>query len=193
MTFFRAKSVSPQLLTKWRKGDEDAARQLFDDFSQRLTVLAQKFLSGKFAQRLDGEDVVQSVFRTFFFRSARGEFPVQDTMEIWRVLSYLTKTKAQNRARHHSYEMRDVEKEVYENDFGWQSVISSNTPDPEEVAVFAEQLEMILEGLPEEYCSILTLRLDGYRHTEIGKELGISRQTVHRAMNLLQERMRKLV
>ena len=185
--------MSPQLLTKWRNGDEDAAKQLFDDFSQRLTALAEKFLSGKFSGRLDGEDVVQSVFRTFFVRSARGEFPVQDTMEIWRVLSYLTKTKAQNRARHHSYAMRDVEKEVCATELTWQSVVSSSTPDPEEVAVFAEQLEAILEGLPEDYCSIMMLRLDGYNHTEISKELGISRQTVHRAMNVLQERTQKFL
>ena len=64
-------------LQRWRSGDAQAAEQLFTRYARRLTGLAEQHLSRKLAGRLDGEDVVQSVFRTFFRRSAAGEFRIE--------------------------------------------------------------------------------------------------------------------
>ena len=51
-----------------RGGDPRAAEELFARYAERLVRLAQRHLGRKVATREDGEDVVQSVFRTFFRR-----------------------------------------------------------------------------------------------------------------------------
>src|SRR5262245_34433015 len=72
--------------------DEDAqvVALLFERYARRLAHLAEQHLSRKLAGRLDGEDVVQSVFRTFFRRSALGEFRIDSSDQIWRLLVKMT-------------------------------------------------------------------------------------------------------
>ena len=70
MTEHPVSELLPQLLG----GDPEAARAVFDRYSARLVRLADQHLSRKLAGRVDGEDVVQSVFRTFFRRGNEGEF-----------------------------------------------------------------------------------------------------------------------
>src|SRR5438034_4074023 len=48
-----------------RSGDPEAARQLFEQYVDRLVALARRRLSRNLAGRVDPEDIVQSVFRTF--------------------------------------------------------------------------------------------------------------------------------
>src|SRR5687767_7041763 len=90
-----------ELVRRWREGDGEAAEQLFARYSERLVRLAEWHLSHKLAGRLDGEDVVQSVFRTFFRRSAMGEFRIDSSAQIWRLLVQMTMLKACAKGRHH--------------------------------------------------------------------------------------------
>src|SRR5262245_38849503 len=59
-------------------GDEEAARQVVDRYIDRLVALARQRLSQRLASRVDPEDVVQSVFRTFFVRVRAGQFHIAD-------------------------------------------------------------------------------------------------------------------
>ena len=51
---------------------------------------------------------------------------------------------------------------------------------------------MLLRDLPPLYGEMLGLRLQGRNITDVADELKVSRQTVHRAMNLLQERLTRM-
>src|SRR5256885_2097714 len=77
------------------------------DVSELIGV-AEAQLSGKLAGRLDGEDVVQSVFRTFFRRSAAGEFQVDASDQLWRLLLTITLRKVRAKARRETAEKRDA-------------------------------------------------------------------------------------
>jgi DNA-directed RNA polymerase specialized sigma24 family protein len=50
-------------------------------------------------------------------------------------------------------------------------------------------VEALLEGLPGLYRNVLELRLSGCGVVEVAKQLGVSRQTVYRMLELLQERL----
>ena len=73
-------------LNDLRSGDADSARRIFEHFSQRLCRVAQRHLSARVRPRVDEEDVVQSVFRTFFQRDAQGQFQVNHSDELYRLL-----------------------------------------------------------------------------------------------------------
>jgi hypothetical protein len=82
--------------------DPAAAELVFARYAQRLVRVAEQHLSRKLAGRVDGEDVVQSVFRTFFRRSAAGEFRIDNSGQLWRLLVTITQRKAQTLgAPHH--------------------------------------------------------------------------------------------
>jgi ECF sigma factor len=98
----------PALVQQLRAGNRDAAEKLFARYAQRLTRLAEQHLSRKLAGRLDGEDVVQSVFRTFFRRSATGEFRIDSSAQLWQLLVKITLLKARAKARYHTADKRDA-------------------------------------------------------------------------------------
>jgi DNA-directed RNA polymerase specialized sigma24 family protein len=52
-----------------------------------------------------------------------------------------------------------------------------------------DQIEALLRGLPPLYARLLDLKLQGHAVTDIAERLGVCRQTIHRALNLLQRRL----
>src|SRR5207249_2251792 len=54
------------LIRRYRIGDESAATSLYLRYAKRLRSLAKEYCTGPIARRIDADDVVQSVFRTFF-------------------------------------------------------------------------------------------------------------------------------
>jgi RNA polymerase sigma factor (sigma-70 family) len=182
--------LPPDLVRRLRDGDPHGADALFVRYSRRLTRVAEKHLSKKLAGRLDGGDVVQSVFRTFFRRSAEGEFRIDSSAQLWRLLVKITLLKARAKGRHHTAGVRDVGVEARAHGEGWPVEAVAREPGPLEAAQLVDQIEVLLRGLPPLHCHVLGLRLEGCGPSEIAHRLGVSRQTVHRVLKLLQERLK---
>jgi RNA polymerase sigma factor (sigma-70 family) len=179
------------LILGLRAGDPGAAEAVFALYAQKLTRFAEQHLSAKLAGRLDGSDVVQSVFRTFFRRSAEGEFRIDSTAQLWQLLVKITLMKARAKARHHTAEIRSVQAEAGGDAEPWLVAAVSHEPGPLEAVMLVDQIETMLDGLPPLYCHVLDLRLQGCGSKEIASRLDVSRQTVHRVLNLLQSRLER--
>ena len=184
-----AASPIPELVERLRGGDPHAAEAIFARYAQRLTCLAEQQLSRKLAARLDGADVVQSVFRTFFRRSAAGEFRIDSSGELWRLLVRITLQKARAMSRHHTASVRDVAAEEPGHGAALRPEAVAHEPGPAEAAALVDQIEALLRGLPALYCDLLQLRLEGHSVSDAAARLGVSRRTVHRALRLLQQRL----
>jgi RNA polymerase sigma-70 factor (ECF subfamily) len=101
-----------ELFQRLQEGDPQAAARVFVRYSRQLRRLAEQHLSRQLAGRLDGEDIVQSVFRTFFRRSAQGEFHIDCSAQLWQLLVKITLRKAQAQGRSHTAERRSAGAEV---------------------------------------------------------------------------------
>src|SRR5438093_212509 len=97
---------------RWRAGDEQAAAQLYHRYVERLVAVAKRRLSAKLAARLDPEDIVQSVFRSFFGRAQEGRFVFQDSDDIWKLLVRITIHKTLKQVDFHCRGKRDPAAEV---------------------------------------------------------------------------------
>jgi RNA polymerase sigma factor (sigma-70 family) len=172
----------PQQADPWRPDE------IFARYARRLTRVAEQYLSQKLAGRLDGEEVVQSVFRSFFRRSGQGEFHVDSSAHLWRLLAKITLHKARA-MRRHAAERRSVKALVSGDAQGLLAEAMVHEPGPADAAALVDQIDIMLRGLPPIYCQILDLRLRGWNATEIARRLAISRQTVYRAHALLQQRL----
>src|SRR5262245_12788951 len=129
-----------ELAQRLRQGDPAAAAQLFARYARQLTRLAEQHLARRLAARADGEDVVQSVFRTFFRRCDRGEFTIDGSAQLWQLLVRITLLKARAVARHHTAGVRDVSAEAPAGgDAGFFEAVARG-PGPEEAAAFVDQI-----------------------------------------------------
>jgi RNA polymerase sigma factor (sigma-70 family) len=190
--FVDAPILITELVVRLRGGDPRAAEELFAHYANRLTRLAEQHLSHKLAARLDGADVVQSVFRTFFRRSAAGEFRIDSSAELWRLLVQITLQKARAYGRQHTAGVRDVGAEAPDSSALLIDAVTRE-PGPAEAAALVDQIEAVLRGLPALYCDLLQLRLEGHTVADTAARLGVSRRTVHRGLRLLQERLIKMM
>jgi RNA polymerase sigma-70 factor (ECF subfamily) len=175
------------LVTRLRSGDSDAARELFTYYADRLSGLAEQHLSRKLAGRVEPEDVVESALRTFFLRSARGEFQIDSRAELWQLLVRITVVKAREQARFHRAARRDVGAEQGQGDEDWLGA-AGREPGPADAAILLDEIAAVLRGLPDLHCQVLQQRLQGYSVAEIAAQLGVARQTVYRALQVLQRR-----
>ena len=178
-----------ELVRRHRDGDPEAAEKIFEHYSRRLCPLAERHLSQKVAGRVEGDDILQSVFRTFFARTAKGEFQIDSRAQLWQLLVKITVLKARQKGRHHTAKKRDVRNERPISGEDWLAEFADREPGPEEAAALVDQIESLLHGLPPLYEEILQGRLQGYPVAEIAAKFEVSRQTVYRALSLLQKRL----
>ncbi|MEO2090886.1 MAG: ECF-type sigma factor, partial [Gemmataceae bacterium] len=89
------------LVSDYQGGDDDAARNLFDKYCERLLRLAKRRIGQRMASRFDPEDVVQSAFRTFFTRVRNDEFSFAEENDLFKLLVRLTVRKTLRRIEHH--------------------------------------------------------------------------------------------
>src|SRR5262249_60392102 len=73
------------LLDLVSRGSQDAAAQLYQRYAQRLRELAQAQCSPDLARRVEADDIVQSVFGSFFRAASQGYYTLPAGEELWKL------------------------------------------------------------------------------------------------------------
>ena len=182
------------LLERFRGGDERAAEALFARYFERLTSLARSRLSTRLARRTDPEDIVLSVYRSFFVEAREGRYVPGRGGDLWRLLSSITCHKLLKRVRHERAARRSIDVEV-PLDPVVETRISGRPadPTPEDALALADELERAFSLLDSFGRRVLELRLQGLQIATIADETGRSERSVRRALaqirNLLADRL----
>ena len=166
---------------------DPAERLLVDRYTQKLLQVARRKLPERFRGRVDPEDIVQSVYRSFFKRLRDEEFSFADSLDIWRLLIVMTLHKVNNTIKFHMRDRRDVRREQTATQSTAAREFPQNVePGPEDLAVLCDLLEQLMAELPEEYRQIVTLRLEGHSTEEIASKVSLSQRTVQRVLGNVQ-------
>jgi RNA polymerase sigma factor (sigma-70 family) len=177
---------SVDLLARWRTGDQNAADVLFQRYAKRLMVLARTRLAEKLAARIDPEDVIQSAYRSFFHHARAGDYALQRTGDLWRLLVAITLHKLHHQVKRHTAARRTPDREVPlpdREDGGDPPVeVLAAGPSPAEAATLADELEHLLQQLDPPRRRIVELRLQGYNLEEIASQVHCCQRTVRRTM-----------
>lgn len=179
------------LMTRLRAGDNDAATQVFNRFANRLIALARSRLDRQVLQKVDPEDVLQSVFQSFFRRQAEGQMELSSWDGLWGLLVVITLRKCGRRSDYFHAARRDVQREVPgqppadQSGGGWEA--SADEPTPSEAAMLTETVERLMNTLDERQRRILTLSLQGYAIPDISEQMGCTERTVYRVMERVKE------
>jgi RNA polymerase sigma-70 factor (ECF subfamily) len=172
-----------------RDGDKEAARNLFDRYVDRLVALARRRMSQSLASRVDPEDVVQSVFRTFFVRLQDGKFQLHQQDDPCKLLVQITIHKTLRQVAYQKAAKRNPSAEAGQENTDRQELyaVLDREPTPEEAVIFIDQLEHFMKKLRPDERRILEMRVQGYKNEEICQELKIYERKVRRLMERVQE------
>jgi RNA polymerase sigma-70 factor (ECF subfamily) len=180
-----------QLMARLRAGENAAARAVFEQLATRLVALTRRRFNRLLARKVDPEDVVQSVFKSFFARHRAGKLDVSDRDGLWNLLTLITLRKCADRAAYFLAERRDAARETsgpataHGRNSWWEA--ADRQPRPDEALILKETVEHLFRNLDVHERPILELSLHGYTAAEISAQLGRAERSVRR----LRERIRK--
>lgn len=181
---------SINLLARWQSGDEDAAEQIFERYVKRLIGLARTKLSGKMQRRVQPEDIVQSAYRSFFRRARQGDYSLERSGDLWRLLAAITVNKARGQVEYHRAKKRSVDQEASASGsfskFGVEPREVARDPTPDEAIALVEELEAFLATLEPLERNVLELRLQNQNTEEIAESVQRSTRTVRRILERAQ-------
>jgi RNA polymerase sigma-70 factor (ECF subfamily) len=176
------------LLLQARGGNQEAAAALYLRYAPRLRDLARARFSADLARRLDAEDIVQSVFSTFFQGVHQGQYEVPAGRELWQLLLVIALNKIRAHGKFHRAARRDVrltaggerldEGARYERD---------HAP----LALLQLAVDEILQRLPAAHRQVVLSRIEGFEVAEIAERVGCSRRTAERVLQEFRRRLAK--
>ena len=185
-----------ELADRLRAGDQGAATEVFRRFAGRLIALAHAELDARLRCKLDPEDVVQSVYRSFFTRYRAGQFDFATWDALWSLLTVVTVRKCLNRAEYYLAKCRNVTSEVgaaaWDDAAAGLSEAIDREPTPLEAAVLAETVEQMMRGLEPDDRIIVELSLQGYTAAEISTRVGRAERTVGRVRERIKKRLQRM-
>jgi len=181
-------SESRVLVDRCRRGDGEAARELFDRYVDRLLAVARRRLTRPITSRVDPEDVVQSVFRTFFGRLRAGQFHLDQQDDLCKLLVRITVNKTLQQIAFQKAAKRDPGQEAHADNAEQEQVLGllAREPAPEDAAAFLDEMEHFLARLDPQERRILEMRLQGYSNEDICRDLGIYDRKIRRVVERLR-------
>jgi DNA-directed RNA polymerase specialized sigma24 family protein len=177
-------------------GDDAAATKLWQRYFHRLVGLARMTLRGAPRGVADEEDVVLSVFDSFFRGAEQGRFPdLCDRDGLWRLLVVFTARKAAHLRRDQCRLKRGGgavldqaalagEADSEQADFAWAV---SQEPTPAFAAQVAEECERLLGRLTDSTLrSVAVAKMEGFTNEEIAGRLNCCVSTVERRLQVIR-------
>jgi RNA polymerase sigma-70 factor (ECF subfamily) len=155
-------------------------------------------------RRTDAEDVVQSVYRSFFDRQKRGEFEIRDRDDLRALLARITLNKVRNAAIRERRQVRDARRERHdagagaEDSFGSPlAALEGREPTPEEAAMLEEDgarlvaaVAELIDALDERLQRVARWKLEGLTNREIAgaDRLDCSERNVERMVAAIRRK-----
>lgn len=181
-------------IERLRQGDEEAARQLWERFFDRLLDVAARKIKHTRSADYDEEDIVLSALKSFCFGVRKGRFPqLRDRDDLWRLLFVITSRKIADRYAFQRRAKRDQNREaVLQPDSSSSKTLStwfvSGEPNPAVAAECEEQLSALLQSLQNEDLKRVALwKMEGYTNEEIAALLSRSLATVERKLRTIRD------
>jgi RNA polymerase sigma-70 factor (ECF subfamily) len=175
------------LLLHFQGGRGDAATALYLRYAQRLHALVTAQRGEDLAGRLDPDDVIQSVFRTFFRRAAQGQYDLPEGEDLWKLFLVIALYKVRDAGAFHRAEKRDVARTGAGDDLDLAAPAAGR--DESALVVLRMVIDDILARLPASHRRIVELRIEGHDVAAIARSVGRAKRSVERILQEFRERL----
>ncbi|MBB3204872.1 RNA polymerase sigma factor (sigma-70 family) [Rhodopirellula rubra] len=177
-----------------KAGDSVAANRIWQHYFDRLVRLVRGRLRGQNRAISDEEDIVLSVFDSFYAAAENGRFPdLSDRDDLWKLLLRMAARKVVDKHRHDRRQRRGGNVRLHSLDDGGDDrafmEAIGDEPSVEMVLMMEESVEQLFSHLGVGPLQDLAVaKLEGYTNAEIAKRLGCSERTIERRLNLIREK-----
>lgn len=181
-----------ELLEAFRKGQMDASTRLYMKYADRLIGMTARKSSAELAAKVEPEDIVQSVFRTFFRRVENGQYDVPEGEDIWKLLMVITLNKIRAVVAHNRAAKRDMRRTRSE---ALMEDALAQASDRDEMALATLQIviDELLADQIEVNRLIIRQRIEGYDILEIAENVNRSKRTVERVLQEFRARLAQMI
>lgn len=183
------------ILTNAQQGDSIAEATVHRRYVDQLVRVASQRISSRFKAKIAPEEVVQSVFASFFRRHRNDEYKFENWNDLWALLLRITICKCSDRIAEFRTLKRDVGRELGgKNDNGLEptGLLRTDGPSAEEIAIFEDTLDKLFDRLNEQQQKVVCMRLQGMSNLEISQIIGRTERSVYRTHNQIQKIFREL-
>lgn len=166
-----AGSPFAEFLKRIRAGDSQAAEELVRKYESLIRRQVRLNLEDSRLSRVfDSMDVCQSVLKSFFVRTAAGQYDLDDPKELVRLLVRMAQNKLASAARNEHRKKRDQRRTATGDDA--LGGIAGATPTPSEVVEARDLLAETRRRLTPEERLLADLRGQELGWEEIAQRLG---------------------
>ncbi|EGF26868.1 ECF-type sigma factor [Rhodopirellula baltica] len=188
----------PQNVSHWidqvKDGDSIAANQIWQHYYDRLVRSVRNKLFGQNRAVSDEEDIVLSVFDSFYSAAQKGRFPdLSDRDDLWRLLLKMSARKVVDKKRRDHRQRRggDVQLHSLDKREDNQTFIEAigDEPSPEMILMMEESVEQFFSHLGVgQLRDLAGAKLEGYSNAELAARFGCSERTIERRLHLIREK-----
>jgi RNA polymerase sigma-70 factor (ECF subfamily) len=178
------------LLQRYQHGSQDAAREIYSRYARRLRALIKAQCSAALARRVEVEDIVQSVFGSFFRKASQAYYDVPAGEELWKLFLVIALNKVREKGTFHRAAKRDVRRTRGSDSL--EDVADAGLAQGDEAAFLRVVIEDALEPFPPQARQIVLLRIEGYQIGEIAEKTGRAKRTVERTLQTAREQLAAL-
>ena len=178
-----------------KDGDSVAAHQLWQHYYDRLVRMARQNLRGQNRGVADEEDIVVSVFESFYRAAEMGRFPdLSGRDDLWRLLLKMSARKIVDKRRHDRRQRRGAGAKVRSLDETGREdeaiiQVIGDEPTPEMVLMMTESFERLVAHLGDgQLREIAVGKMEGFSNAELAKRLQCSERTIERRLHLIREK-----
>lgn len=186
------------LLSELQASHNRAAEVILERFTARLVGLARLKLDADIRRKVDPEDIVQSVYRTFFRRHGEGGFEFTGWDSLWGLLSLITVRKCCDQVGFYGADKRNSRRERgltgNPSDGACAPLeLVDREPAPDDALAMVETLEQVLRDFDLEDRQVIELYLQGFSVAEISQTLGRAERSVRRIRERVRQRLMQLI
>ncbi len=180
-----------------KDGNSQAANRIWEHYFDKLVGSVRKRLYGHNRAASDEEDIVLSVFESFYAAAEAGRFPdLADRDDLWRLLITMSARKAVDKRRHDRRLRRggDVVTHSLDESVDESFILEAigSEPSPEMVVLMQESVEQLFSHLGVGPLRELAVaKLEGYSNAEIARRFECSERTIERRLHLIREKLQQ--
>lgn len=181
-------ATDSSLLRRLRKGNQDAATQLYVRYADRLRLLTRAECSPDLARRVDVDDIVQSVFSSFFRGVGQGYYDVPHGDELWKLFLVIALNKIRAKGAFHRAAKRDVRRTAG-SDFLRDHSATTAEGDETAYAFLKMVIDEAVAGLTAPQQQMIRLRIEGHEVADIAAQTQRSKRTIERVLQDFRTRL----
>ncbi|MCA9192046.1 MAG: hypothetical protein KDB03_09795 [Planctomycetales bacterium] len=177
-----------------KAGDSSAASHIWQLYFDRLVRSVRARLAGQNRAVSDEEDIVLSVFDSFYQAAEDGRFPdLSDRDDLWKLLLTMAARKVIDKRRHDRRQRRGGSvrlRSLNLTDDNHQVIEAiGNEPSPEMVLMMQESVDQLFSHLGVgQLRDLAVAKLEGFTNAQLANRFTCSERTIERRLNLIREK-----